>query len=152
MVEGIYLNGIFKKSNILVKDDMCNLNWIQKYKNYTNIINNKILNVGTILGSANYFLSFVKQFCQFLKNHYVNTAEQGTFIYAYYTGYFRKIKFFMNRNQKGVVLTTGIDLSEVEKLKIANYTIYNEDGTIPIIIHQYDRSKILTNMYKQKYS
>lgn len=149
--DGLYIADENKRNNYLIKDNRCNLNWIKCYKNYTKIINNKILNVGTILGTVNYFFPFIMQFCQFLKDNYVNTAEQGTFIYTYYTGYFKNINFLMNKNQKGVVLTTGIDLLEVKKLKIINQTIYNDDGTIPLIIHQYDRYKILTSIYKQKY-
>lgn len=56
----------------------------------------------------------------------------------------------MNINQRGVVLTTYLDLLEVIKYK-RNNTMYNEDETIPLIVHQYDRSKILTNMFKRMY-
>lgn len=57
----------------------------------------------------------------------------------------------MNQNQRGIVLTTGIDLPDILKLKIKNGKITNKDGSIPLIVHQYDRSENLTNMYKWKY-
>lgn len=149
--DGLYVVDETRNSSVFVKDDGWNLNWIKPYKNYTKIENCKILNSGSIFGSKKYFLSFMIQFCQFVNEHYVITPEQGTLIYAYYTGYFKDIKFFMNKNQHGVVLTVAIDLPEVLKLQRRSGTIYNKDGTIPLIVHQYDRSNSLLNMYNRKY-
>lgn len=149
---GLYVVDEKKGNDILIKNDECNLSWISSYKNYTNIANNKILNSGTIFGSKDYFISFISQFCKFIKDNYVSTAEQGSFIYAYYTGYFKNIKFFMNKNQRGVVLTVFLDLPEVLKLKRKDNTIYNEDGTIPLIVHQYDRHGDLKKIYRMKYT
>lgn len=149
--DGLYIVDEKKENDLLIKNDDCNLNWIKMYKNYTIIENNKILNSGIFLGSKNYFFSFLSQFCEFLKSNKVIVAEQGSFNYAYYSGYFRDIKFYMNKNQRGIVLTTGIDLTEAIKLDRRNSTIYNEDRTIPLIVHQYDRSKNFTFMYRTKY-
>lgn len=149
--DGLYVVDEKKGDDILIKNNTCNFDWIKMYKNYTKIENNKILNSGVFIGSKDYFLSFISQFCTFIRENYVIVAEQGSFIYAYYTGYFKNIKFFMNRNQNGVVLTTGIDLPEVKKLKKRNSTIFNEDGTIPYIVHQYDRCESFVIMYKNKY-
>lgn len=145
--DGLYVVDETRCDNILIKDNNCNLNWIKVYKNYTNIINNKIINSGTIFGTKNYFIPFISQFYKFIKDNYILTNEQGTLNYAYYTGYFKKIKFYMNKNQKGVVLTTGLDLYKILKFR-KNNKIYNEDGTLPLIVHQYDRSSNLSNMYR----
>lgn len=149
---GLYLIDEIKRNDIFIKDDIYNFNWIKVYKNYTKIENNKILNAGTIIGWKDYFISFLSQFCQFVKENENITTDQGIFMYLYYSGYFKNIKFFMNRNQRGVVLTTHLDLEEVIKLKRSNNTIFNEDGTIPLIVHQYDRCNNFTNMFKKKYS
>lgn len=150
LADGMYLVEETKTDKILLKDNECNLNWLRSYSNYKKIINNKILNSGTVYGSINYFVPFIHQFCHFLKDNYVNTAEQGTLNYIYYSGYFKNINFVLNKNQKDIVLTTGLDVEEAKLLKIKNYTIYNEDGTIPYIVHQYDRYDKFVTMYKEK--
>lgn len=147
--DGLYISDEIKGNRIFIKNNNCNLDWVKPYKDYKKIINNKILNSGIIIGSYIYFFSFISQFCKFIKDNNIITAEQGTFNYAYYIGYFKKIKFFMNKNQKGVVLTTFLDLFEVLKLERRSNKIYNEDGTIPLIVHQYDRSDNFTVMYKK---
>lgn len=69
----------------------------------------------------------------------VVTTEQGCLNYAFYSGYFNNIKLLRHKNQMGVILTTGIDLLEVKKLKIINSTIFNKDNSYPLVVHQYDR-------------
>lgn len=153
--DGMYIIDETKNDNLHIKDSVGNLYWVEPYKNYKRIICNKALNSGTILGSRDYFISFVKQFCQFIKDNYVNIAEQGSLNYAYYTGYFKNIKFLMNRNEKGVVLSLALDFLTNINIMIAidtkNYTMYNEDGTIPLIVHQYDRYKHFVNIFQIRY-
>lgn len=149
--EGLYVVDEIKSNNFFIKDNIYNFKWIQVFKNYNAIKNNKILNAGTIIGSKRYFVSFISQLCQYIIHSHVVTMDQGYMNYAYYTCTFKNIKFFMNRNQRGIVITTHLDLPAVIKLK-RNNTIFNEDGTIPLIVHQYDRCKNYSKMYRMKYS
>lgn len=138
-------------NNIHINDSYINLKWIKVYVNYKSVVKNIILNSGIILGTYISLLSFLKQFCCFINKYYINTAEQATLNYLYYINYFKNINFRIIKNQKGIILTCLLDMNQIIKLKIKNSTIYNLDGTIPLIVHQYDRSALLTNMFKQKY-
>lgn len=153
--DGMYIVDEVKSDNFFIKHNIYNLNWIKVHHNYTNIINNKILNAGTLYGSMNYFLIFIIQLCQFVKENKRVTTDQDCLNYAYYTSYFKNIKFLMNKNQRGVVLSLDLEYKhfrDILTLNVKNSTIYNEDGTIPVIVHQYDRCKNFSNMYRMKYS
>lgn len=149
----MYVVEEIKHSNYLIKDNIYNLNWVKPYPNHEKMICNKILNCGTLFGSKSYFISFIKQFNRFLENDKNIIAEQGSFNYAYYTGYFKNIKFLMNKNKRGVVLSMGLEYEDYLKdnlsLIIRNNTIYNEDQTIPLILHQYDRYKYIERLINQ---
>lgn len=138
------------KSKIIINNPT-NLRWVKKYKGYEKVIYNQIINSGSLISTKYYFMEFMKQFCKFINDNNIITQDQGSLNYAYYSGYFKGIKFLKQQNQLGVVLTTGIDLPEVMKLKVNNGTIYNKDGTYPLIVHQYDRYKNFIEIFNKKY-
>lgn len=142
------------KYNMTIQGEMYNRMWVEVYTKSKEVLSNKVLNSGTLIGTSNYFIPFIKQYSDFIKNNNTMTMEQGTLNYLYYTNYFENIKFYLNRNEKGIVYSLALDLTHfkrIVKLKITNETLYNEDGTYPLIVHQYNRDYNLTRKYQHRF-
>lgn len=142
------------KYNMTIQGEIYNRIWVEPYTHSKEILNNKVLNSGTLIGTSNYFIPFIKQYSDFIKINNTMTMEQGTLNYLYYTNYFKNIKFYLNRNEKGIVYSLALDLTHFKhflKLNITNETLYNEDGTYPLIVHQYNRDYNLTRKYQHRF-
>lgn len=136
--------------NMTLRDEVYNRRWIEVYDDYEKILNERVLNSGTLFGSSFYFIKFINQFTEFLRNDKHITNEQGTLNYLYHTNYFKDIKFLMNRNEYGLVYTMALDhiyFHEISTFNIRNNILYNKDNTKPLIIHQYDRHRHFVELF-----
>lgn len=143
------------KYNITLGEEKYNLKWIEVYDGYEKILNERILNSGTIFGSTYYFVKFVNQFTEFMRNNKKVTNEQGTMNYLYHTNYFKEIKFLMNKNEYGIVYTMALDhiyFHEICKFNIKDKILYNADFSKPLIIHQYDRHKHFVELFMEVFA
>lgn len=139
------------------KDDIYNNRWLNVYIKNSSIQYNTPLNSGTVYGSNKEFSSFIKLYVEFIKSKYINTAEQGTLNYLYYSGFFNRIPIIINKNDNGVIYNMGIEVIYKKFYKYATYNIHNfilyryPSYNIPYIVHQYDRDKKYLNFIKHKY-
>lgn len=154
--DGVYLSED-ARFPFKIKDDKYNRNWINVYKKNSSIQYCTPLNSGTVYGSQKEFTSFIQLYVEFIKSKYINTAEQGTLNYLYYSGYFKNITFIINKNDEDIIYNMGIEVIYKKYYRSKTYTV--NDSIVyrypklnaPIIVHQYDRDKILLKLIKQKY-
>lgn len=141
-----------------IKDDIkWNKKWFNVYISNSSLEYNSPLNSGTIYGSKTQFSPFIKIYVEFIKSRYINTAEQGTLNYLYYSGYFNKIPFIINKNNDGIIYNMAAEVMYNNFFKNKTYEIKNNilhrypEMNIPYIVHQYDRDKVYLKVLIQKY-
>lgn len=140
-----------------IKDDKCNRNWINDYVKNSFIEYNTPLNSGTVYGSKKIFSVFIQKYVEFIKLKFINTAEQGTLNYLFYSGFFNTIPLLINRNDNGIIYNMGIEVIYKsffpnDTYKVKDSIIYTYPNfTIPYIVHQYDRDRNYLSIIKKKY-
>lgn len=140
-----------------IKYDYANKKWINDIVKDSPIESYVPLNSGTIYGSQKYFKIFIHQYVDCIKSLYINTAEQGTLNYLYYSHKLTKIPIDINRNEKGLIYNMGIEI--LYRRFFSNITYNIKDGilyrlpynNIPYIVHQYDRDKLFLSYLNNKY-
>lgn len=120
-----------------IKADDLNYEWIKPYGPTKELLLNPIINSGQILGSSNEIKEFISEFCDFMKETHVNTAEQASLNFFIYSNKY-KGNFISKVHGYGFALLLHYSLPRTkDNFTPANNYLYNFDGTIPPIIHAY---------------
>ena len=141
--------GIFLEDGRL--DNEINKKWIIDYvgiQKFKEIQNERIICLGSMLGTYDKFLEFSKAFSKELKEN-SQYNDQGIANYMfYYEKYFNDC--IIKNDNNGFVMTIG--LTDREKLNLdLQDNILNFNGQIAAVIHQYDRKPDIVVKILNKY-
>lgn len=138
--EGMYIG---EECEDEIRKSGSNYKWISVYTNSSFLFNKRILNSGIIYGDYKSINTFLDELILFMSHNHPENVDQGAVIYIIYT--YTKWKFPITIFTSGFGPFRSINRI-IDKVKIINSTLYNEDYTIPCIVHQYDRG-IKSNIY-----
>lgn len=133
--KGIYLieESKIKKLNEAI------FKWMEVYTTDQTILNNTIINVGIIFGTSNEIKLFLHDYIAGYKNERKWGYEQAYINYMYYSR--RKFNYpiyFCESNKCfAKCIVQEIRFSNSSLIDESDMIIYNLDGSIPSIIHQY---------------
>lgn len=137
--KGVYLQQeIYIRNNkIGIIADECNYAWIKPYNPSSSILLKPIINSGQILGSSKEVKHFLSEFCSFIYQTQLNTAEQGSMNYFLYSKEHNE-NFIIKTHGYGFALLLHYSLPRTkDNFTPFNNYLYNFDGSIPPIIHAY---------------
>lgn len=150
--KGVYLQQeiYIRKNKVGIIADECNYEWIKPYNPTKNILIKPILNSGQILGTSKEIYSFISEFCSFMYETHLNTAEQGSMNYFIYSKNYKK-NIIINFHGYGYALLLHYSLPRTkDNFTPFNNTIYNFDGSIPPIIHAYHLGLLFGSLNRKK--
>lgn len=119
-----------------IKKSGGNFKWVSVYSNSSSLLNKRILNSGVIYGDYISIKIFIHQLLQFMLNNHPGNVDQGAVIYIIYT--YKKWKFPITIFSSGFGPFRSIGRI-INKVKVINLTLFNNDYTIPCVVHQFDR-------------
>lgn len=135
-----------------IADQGNNNEWVKNLNfSYDKVRSNYIINGGALFFSVQAGIGFYKEYLNFLRISEINNPiDQAIFNIMIYDGlYSGKINIYKNSNSP--VRTLGLEMMVKNtimnfffgssKLNWKNNLLYNEDGSVPVIVHQYDRIK-----------
>lgn len=140
-----------------IKEDKWNKLWLLPFFNINDSIFDRIpINGGCIYGESYQILAFHKVLLFNLKKYYSITSDQGIINLIFYNFSYKEFKFYINRNDNGLIYNMGIEIKYNyiylnTCYYIANNFIYRSNNEIPFIVHQYDRDKALKEYVKRKF-
>jgi hypothetical protein len=156
----------FKENITFIQDKNWNYAWINQIQNQTkelfvdNIQYNSILCSGTIIGSSNILLNYLKNMINIMNRYNLakpyNGIDQGIHNYLYYTNKLDNKNIILFDNSDIYVNTIGAPLSlnlpNLISYKIIDGKIYDKNNNLNYIVHQYDRmslneKKLLNHKY-----
>lgn len=131
---------VFRGSNKISSDSM-NSVWIKPFKPSKEILDESIINSGVLYGTNPEMTKFIKEYSTFMIENNKYTAEQGALNYFYYS---RKNNFSYSVKtcEFGTCFVLTYTYLPTVRKKCCypkNYYLYNDDKTIPPVVHGFDR-------------
>lgn len=139
-----------------------NNEWVESLNySYEKVKNNYIINGGAIFYTPSEGIKFYKSYRTFFdivkENNPIDQAMINIMIYDhYYNGrvnIYSSVSTPVRNLGLAVIVNNTVKMNSLKKMyNNVNNIIYNDDKSIPVIIHQYDRLKDLVEICKRKYS
>lgn len=137
--KGVYLQQevYIRKNRGGIIADECNTRWIKPYNASSDILKEPIINSGQIFGTSYELKKFISEFCNFMNNTRIKTAEQGSLNYFVYSRNF-SYKIYLKKHGYGYALLLHYPIPFTkDNFTPKNNFLYNFDKTIPPIVHSY---------------
>lgn len=116
--------------------------WIMNYEYAYQLYCCRLINAGLIIGSVSELSKFFDKYNSYLTNEKQIKTDQGHLTAMIYAEKDNNFKIILAKHLKSYGLMLGIACCQNDSLKVKkDGLIHNIDGTIPAIIHQYDRCK-----------
>lgn len=157
--KGVHLT--LQSNKVKIKNSNINVIWTREFKMKNSIYYQYVINGGTIFGSSKEVYIFISQMIFMLKTINMTCSnDQGSLIYFYYSHPHFHYPVYLDNQGYGYCLTLcdlRCDIVYIDycnyKLLINESKIKNMDGTIPVILHGFERWKITKNITrKQEYN
>lgn len=135
-----FRNGIYLVEESKVKSlKEATFEWMKIYTNNENILKRRVINGGIIFGTSKEMKQFLEEFLNGYKNEKKRGNDQAYLNYFYYSKQKFNYPLYICQNNKCFCKCLSQDIRFTTKIIIneTDMTVYNNDGSIPAMVHQY---------------